>query len=388
MVSKRLAIITTHPIQYHSPWFKLLAGYKDVMVKVFYTWSQSRNLKKKDPGFGINIEWDIPLLEGYDFTFIENKSSKPGSHHFYGIDNPTLINEIKMWKPDAILIFGWSFKSHLQCIVKFHNKIPILFRGDSTLLNEKPGLRKFLRTIFLRWVYSKVDYALYVGTQNKLYYLRNGLKEKQLKFVPHAIDNNRFSDEKYKNEAILWRKQLGINELDLVFLFAGKLESQKNPLFLLETFSLLKHKNAHLVIVGNGVMENGLKAKALSIPNCHFIDFQNQSKMPLLYNLGDIFILPSRSETWGLSVNEAMACRKPVLVSDKCGCAIDLVKDNVNGYTFKSNDSEDLFSKMNLILLKSGNLTEMGNQSYNIIKNWTFERICNEIQRLVINELI
>ncbi|HEY8661946.1 MAG TPA: glycosyltransferase family 1 protein, partial [Hanamia sp.] len=84
---KRLAIITTHPIQYNAPWFKLLAERKKLKVMVFYTWSQVEKEGKYDPGFGKNVEWDIPLLDGYEYRFINNISNEPGSHHFNGIDN-------------------------------------------------------------------------------------------------------------------------------------------------------------------------------------------------------------------------------------------------------------------------------------------------------------
>ena len=111
---KRLAIVTTHPIQYYAPLFKMLHKRGLINIKVFYTWSQSQQGAKYDPGFGKSIEWDIPLLEGYDYTFVNNISSKPGTHHFSGIINPSLNAEIEQWNPNAILIIGWSFKSHLR----------------------------------------------------------------------------------------------------------------------------------------------------------------------------------------------------------------------------------------------------------------------------------
>src|ERR1700749_546722 len=101
---KRLAIVTTHPIQYNAPLFSLLARGGKVIPKVFYTWSQSRDGAKFDPGFGQKIKWDIPLLEGYEYTFVNNTAADPGNHHFKGIINPTLNKEIEEWNPDAILM--------------------------------------------------------------------------------------------------------------------------------------------------------------------------------------------------------------------------------------------------------------------------------------------
>jgi len=346
---KRLAIITSHPIQYNAPLFKLLHKRNIISIKIFYTWSQTEKGAIYDPGFGKQIEWDIPLLEGYDYTFVKNTAKKPGTNHFKGIVNPTLNMEIEEWKPDAILIFGWAFNSHLKCLRYFHNKVPIFFRGDSTLIGERWGIKLLIRTLFLKWVYTHIDIALYVGSNNKRYYERHGLKESQLFFAPHAIDNNRFNSnkEEFTSRALSWRKDLGIKEAEIVFLFAGKLEPNKNAELLIKAFKKLTNKkNVHLIIVGNGFMEKRLKQRYSSIPNLHFIDFQNQSRMPIVYHLGDVFVLPSKGpvETWGLAINEAMACSRAILVSDRCGAAVDLVNNGINGFIFKNNNSSHLYN--------------------------------------------
>src|SRR5579863_1484472 len=174
---KKLAIVTSHPIQYNAPWFKLLSQSGKIYVKVFYTWGQSAEGMKYDPGFGKEIEWDIPLLDGYEYTFVKNTSRDPGTHHYKGIINPTLNKEIESWNPDAILVIGWSFNSHLQCMRYFHKKILVLFRGDSTLIDERRGIKKWARRFFLRWVYKHIDFALYVGKENKKYFQAHGVKE-------------------------------------------------------------------------------------------------------------------------------------------------------------------------------------------------------------------
>ena len=189
---RKLAIITTHPIQYNAPLFSLLSKRNKIGIKVFYTWGDSVLKSKFDPGFGKDISWDIPLLEGYAYEFVKNVSPDPGSHHFGGIDNPNLVARIKEWQPDAVLVYGWSFKSHLKCIRHFKNKIPVYFRGDSTLLNEKNVFKKLTRKIFLGWVYSYVDKALYVGTHNKEYFSKRGLNFSNPMSVKQ-LKNNHFT---------------------------------------------------------------------------------------------------------------------------------------------------------------------------------------------------
>jgi glycosyltransferase involved in cell wall biosynthesis len=388
----RLAIITTHPIQYYAPWFRLLAKRNIVFPKIFYTWEQSSTGVKFDPGFGKKIEWDIPLLEGYEYTFVKNTASEPGSHHFNGIINPTLISELKQWNPNAILIIGWNFQSHLKCMRYFHNKIPVFFRGDSTLLDEQNLLKKAFRRVFLKWIYHYVDYALYVGSNNKKYFLARGLKERQLIFAPHAIDNERFAEPAgiYEREAILWRSEIGIQDDDIAILFAGKLEPKKNPSLLLELAKSCTDKRLKFILVGNGVLEEELKSSAFNDERIKFINFQNQQRMPVVYRLGDVFILPSKGpgETWGLAVNEAMACNRPVIISDKVGCSIDLVKNGINGIIFDITSPGSIISFVKQLLQEDVLIKKMGNQSAQIVKGFSFQQIVNAIEQLMIQPVI
>lgn len=383
-MKKKLAIITTHPIQYNAPLFKLLTERSQIEIKVFYTWGESVLQNKFDPGFSKIIAWDIPLLNGYSYEFLENTADDKGSHHFNGIINPGLIKAIQQFKADCVLVFGWSFNSHLKAIRFFKSKIPVFFRGDSTLLDKTSFFRSLKRRVFLRWVYTHIDRAFYVGSNNADYFKTFGLKEEQLVFAPHAVDNNSFScfTDTCKYKAMNFRKQLGINQSDFVFLFAGKLEQKKNPSLLIEAFlSAGFSSSVHLIITGNGLLESELRSTYFGIKGIHFLDFQNQSTMPALYESGDVFVLPSEGpgETWGLAVNEAMANGKPVVVSDKCGCARDLVRDSENGYIFKSGDIDDLKNKLIRIQNRS-DIKEMKVASKKIIQNFSLEKVSKMIE--------
>lgn len=373
---RKLAIISTHPIQYNAPWFQLLAERKRVEIKAFYTWSQVEHEQKFDPGFGKVVQWDIPLLDGYDYTFVENVSREPGSKSFKGIDNPSLIKEIEDWGADAVLVFGWNFKSHKKAMAYFHGKIPVLFRGDSTTLDKGGFLKDNLRFLYLRSVYKNVDVALYAGIENKKYFLKAGIPENKLVYAPHAVDNKRFAHPA-ENKIEGWPE---FDENTVVFLFAGKLEAVKKPHFLIESFLQTDLPNAHLIVAGNGPLEKDLKLKFSDKSNISFLDFQNQSLMPLVYQKCDVYILPSVSETWGLAVNEAMAAGKPVLVSDKCGCAKDLVEDGVTGYVFKSGDTVNLSEKLRMMADDKTVLKNMGKSAFERIQHYSFEKIVKAVE--------
>ncbi len=375
----RLAVITTHPIQYYAPVFKLLAQKIDLMV--LYTWGYS-SVSKHDPGFGQVIKWDIDLLEGYPYQWVKNTAADRGSHHFYGIVNPDLIAQINSWEPDSILIYGWAYKGHLAAIRHFNNKVPLLFRGDSTLLDERPGIKNLLRSVFLKWVYRHISFALYTGTNNKRYFEKYGVLSRQLLFAPHAVDNKRFGISHAEEQSVL-RQELGIGPDDLIVLFAGKLEEKKAPGSLLTAFIKLASPGCHLVIVGDGVLRLPLQQQAAGYPNIHFMDFQNQTTMPAIYQLCDIFCLPSTGpgESWGLAVNEAMAAGRAVLVSDKVGCAVDLVKSGVNGYVYTAGSVSDLSEKLSVLIgKKKEGLALMGAQSKKIVQEWSFE---NQVSTII-----
>ena len=372
-MKKRLAIITTHPIQYNAPFFKELSKSEVIEPKVFYTWGEGVLKDKFDPGFNKVIDWDIPLLEGYKYEFVENISKKPGSHHFTGIDNPKLVSIIKDWNADAILVYGWSFKSHLNAMRAFHGKIPVFFRGDSTLLDDTGGVRSMLKSVFLKYVYKHVDKAFYVGEMNKRYFLKYGLRDEQLVFAPHFIENSRFSDDnkELNGEVALWRAKLGIEDNEVVLLFAGKLEHKKNPLLLINLIEKLKDENIRLIIVGNGPVEEELIKAAAELPVI-FIPFQNQAIMPVVYRLCDVFILPSKGpgETWGLALNEAMACGKAVIASDKCGGAANLINKD-NGFIFSISDNNYLSVLETFIKSKSkSDWVVMGKSSQSKVQNF------------------
>ena len=335
---KRLAILSTHPIQYNAPLFQMLAQQESIDLKVFY--SKKTEQVSYDKDFGQEVTWDVPLTEGYLNESFDAKE-KTGRNQ--------LMAAIESFNASALLVYGWNFDGHLAAMRHFRGTVPVWFRGDSTLLDPLPFWKRTLRKLSLNWVYRFVDRAFYVGQANKRYFLWCGLKEDQLTYAPHAVDNAFFmkDDEERKKEALNIRNELEIDSEATVFLFAGKLEAKKQPLALAEAFASLQSQ-AHLIYVGSGMLEDELKERFDAHPNIHFVGFQNQSKMPIWYRVADVFCLPSRGpgETWGLAVNEALACGCRVIVSDRVGCAEDLVEGKSHGAVFRWNNTQSLHNAL------------------------------------------
>jgi glycosyltransferase involved in cell wall biosynthesis len=341
----KLAIISTHPIQYYAPVFRTMSDSGLLDLRVFYTWSQAAGDAVFDQGFGTQVKWDLPLLDGYASQFVRNVARRPGTDHFRGLVTPTLVREIEAWLPDTLLVYTWNSQSHLNALRHFKGKLPVLFRGDSTLIDRRTWWRAALRRLFLTWVYSHVDVAIAVGSNNRDYFAWCGLPEQRIALAPHSVDTVRFGADSvvHENRAAAWRQELGISPDAIVFLFAGKLQSKKNPYLLLDAFKSLNN-GSHLVFVGNGELEAQLKNRAATLANVHFLPFQNQTAMPAVYRLGDLFVLPSQGpeETWGLALNEAMASGRGVIASSKVGGARDLIQTGENGWMFDSGDQKGL----------------------------------------------
>lgn len=385
----KLAVVTTHPIQYYAPLFRRLAERGEVAVHVYYGWRGAAGQAAPDKGFGTSFAWDVPLLDGYAHTFVENVSDDPGTHHAAGIDAPGMVAAIEAWGPDAVLVFGWNYRAHRAVMKAFRGHVPVLFRGDSTLIDERTDwagrARTIARRLYLRWIYRDIDRAVTVGTHNEAYFRAHGVADDRLSWAPHAIDNDRFATPgpDPDGEARQWRRELGIGDDERAVVFVGKLEHKKAPDVLLRAFLGLPAGTGHLVFCGAGPLEDALRHEAAGRPDVHFLGFQNQSRMPIAYRLGDVVALPSRGpgETWGLAVNEAMASGRAVIVSDRVGCAPDLVDDS-NGRVVPVGDADALREALAAVLAP-GAAEAMGRQSRQRIDAWSIDAAAQGIEAAV-----
>ena len=339
---RRIAFVVSHPIQYLVPLYQKLAGRDDIAVKVFFTWHAGERAVD-DPGFGRPIAWDIPLTDGYDFETVANVAFDPGTHTFLGLRNPMLLDRVMSWQPDVVHINGWAWLSHLQLLFALKRRgVPTLFFGNSHLLDGKTdGPRWWIKSAVLHRVYSWPTACLFAGSANRAYFEIFGVSPQRLYPCPHAIDVGRFAEPaaQREDEAARWRSELGIAADCKVLLYAGKFEAKKRPTDLMRAFGRLPDPSLMLVMVGSGELQSEIDAIAAGDPaRFRVLPFQNQSRMPIVYRLGDIFVLPSGfGESWGLAVNEALACGRPVIVSDRVGCAADTV-DASCGRIFRADD--------------------------------------------------
>jgi glycosyltransferase involved in cell wall biosynthesis len=332
----RLAAISSHPIQYQAPLFRELA--RRVELEVLYA-HQPTQQDQSAAGFGIGFQWDSDLLGGYSSCFMKNVARNPGLDRFSGCDTPEIYQRLAKGKFDAVLVTGW----HLKC---FHQTvwaakrlgIRVMVRGDSHLETPRSVIKRAVKAVTYPIVLRAFDVALYVGERSKQYWDHYGYPSERMVFSPHCVDNDWFAERATDAARARLRNTHGIGVDTPVALFAGKLVEFKRPNDLLTAAGDINRngKNLTILVAGAGPLQGSMASlsKELGIRTV-FLGFCNQSAMPEAYAASDMLVLPSDGrETWGLVANEALACGVPLVVSEACGCAPDLVADRAVGRTF------------------------------------------------------
>jgi len=341
----RVAIVSTHPIQYLAPWFRALACRKDIEFVVLYCHEATPQDQAKS-GFGVEFAWNVSLLEGYEYEFLPNVSSKPGLASFLGLDTPDLSRRITKGEFDAVVVNGWHYKSAWQAIAEcWRTGTPALARGDSHLKTPRHPLKSTAKWPFYRSFIPQLNSCLPVGIWSRDYFLHYGADPQRIFVVPHVVDSDRISAEacRLKEKRSDLRRKWGLPEEDAVFAFAGKFVEKKRPLDFVRALSQARRMGAHVsgLMIGDGPLRPACAREVLEIKApILFTGFLNQREILEGYVAADALVLPSDGETWGLVVNEAMVCGRPCFVSDQVGSGPDLIAEGINGAMFPSGNSD------------------------------------------------
>ena len=331
----RIGFLLSHPIQYFTPIFRALA--KECDLTVFYAHRQTAEQQAR-AGFGVAFEWDVDLLSGYHSRFLTNVARAPSTDRFFGCDTPEIAAEIASGGFDGFVVPGWALLSYWQAVRACRRAlVPVFVRGDSQLVGRRGGMVRLAKGLAFRRVLRQFDGYLYVGQRNRAYLQHYGAPSDRLFFSPHCVDNDAFRSA---GDAARQRAEAGKRDPDRPrrLLFVGKLIERKHPFDLLRAASQVSVPGSRVEVAfaGSGdLLDDLTQAAAAAGVAALFHGFVNQSELPAIYAAADVIVLPSDGrETWGLVINEAMACGVPAVVSDAVGCGPDLVEPGLTGEMF------------------------------------------------------
>ena len=381
MAKIRLAYLVTHPIQYQAPLLRRLAQEPDLDLTVFFC-SDLSTKKFHDPEFGKEIEWDVPLLEGYRYEFLPALGGRDRVSFLRPL-NYGLARRLKEGRFEILWVHGYNRGFHWLALGQAKVRgLKVLIRDEATLISAR---RSFGKRLLKKWFFAGLrplaDGFLAIGSLNREYYRHYGIPDRKIFLVPYAVDNAFFQAGTQKAEVHReeLRRELGLTPGRPVILFAGKIEPRKRPADLLAAYLKLTKtcalaESPYLLFVGDGAQRQHLEAVARgkNLDTVRFLGFKNQTELPAYYDLCDVFVLPSVFEPWGLVVNEVMNAGRAVIVSDQVGCGPDLVRNGENGFIFPAGDISALTSALEKALADPASCRALGEKSRAVISRWGF----------------
>lgn len=380
----RLAVVNSHPIQYFAPLYRRLAMEPSIDLTVYYC-SRAGVDEYIDNEFGRTVRWDVPLLDGYEYKFLPNLRKYEQVAGFASLINPAIVPEVFHGDYDAIWLHSYHYATLLIALLAARIRhVPILYRTESSLtydsLVQRPWPIRVTKPIFLRLLFKQIAGFLSIGTLNAEFYKHHGVPPTKMFHVPYTVDNEYFmrSAAKLAETRDARRAEIGIRADDVVFVFAAKMTTQKSPLALLRAYEAVSSRGKHLLMAGDGALRADAEAfvKARNVPGVHFLGFINQSELPAIYSLGDIFVRPDGvyKGDWGLTVNEAMACGLAIIATDAIGATADLVANHGNGLIVKFGDLAELTQAMQSLANDLDLCRAMGKRSAYTISGWSNEQ--------------
>jgi glycosyltransferase involved in cell wall biosynthesis len=367
-VPTRLLVIATHPIQYQAPWFRHLAQCERLHLEVAFL--DMPDAAQQGSGFEVAFEWDVPITDGYDWRLLatrELRSSQP-----WGFLARRMIRsrrQLRDARPDAVLVLGWNQLGLLQAWLAARTLgLPVVVRGDSNAKRGRAWWKRALHGLLL----SQGHAFLAVGESNREFYRHGGVPAERIFRAPHFVDNAFFSGRAELLDRTDARASLAVPADSFCVLFAGKFEAKKRPRDLLLAVAKLPEglrKRVHVLMVGAGALGHELRQLAASLAiDVSWAGFLNQSEISRAYRAADVLVLPSdHGETWGLVVNEAMACGVPAIVSDSVGCANDLVRHGTTGMIFPTGNVDVLATAIEALAGDAGLRATMGGNARQLV---------------------
>jgi glycosyltransferase involved in cell wall biosynthesis len=373
----RVLAVATHPVQYMAPIFRRMANHPVFDLHVSYCTLRGAEAAH-DPEFGTNIQWDVPLLDGYSWAEVPNRGS--GGESFFGLFNPGLWKLIRGGNFDAVLCFtGYLNPTFwIACIAAKLSRSAFLFGTDATTLTSRDGRawKSALKKILWPRLFRLADQVIVPSSGARDLMLSLGLSGERVTLTPYSVDNDWWMRKSSQVNRSKVRESWGATPDTAVILFCAKLQAWKRPLDLLRAFANASLSNALLVFAGEGPLRAQVQSEAATLgiaSRVRFLGFVNQSQLPAVYTSADLMVLPSEYEPFAVVVNEAMCCGCPVVASDRVGAARDLVAPVAPQFVFPCGDISALARILKEVFADRSGLRSVSRAALAHIQTWSPE---------------
>jgi glycosyltransferase involved in cell wall biosynthesis len=386
---RRLLIVGTHPVQYVAPQLRLMARHPHLEILVAYV--SLRGAKPYvDPGFGVQVAWDVPLLEGYPWIEL-GRTDEGGKAKWQSLRRKLQIWDlVKNGKFDALYVSGYQFLDAWAALLAAkHNRLAIIFATDAHSLASRKAHSRLTKTIkrtVLRRIFALAGGVLVSSSAGIEYVKSLGVDENRIFLGGSVVDNAWWTERAAQADCATVRRAWNIPVEAPVVLYCAKLQSWKRPGDLLEAFARANVPDSYLVFAGDGPLRAPLEkqAKAIGISErVRILGFVNQTGLPGVYVASDLLVLPSEYEPFGVVVNEAMLCGCPAVVSDSVGAKYDLIREGKTGGVFPCGDIDALANILRSLLGDRSKLEQFGEAAKERMKTWAPEMNAEAFVRAV-----
>jgi glycosyltransferase involved in cell wall biosynthesis len=373
----RVLTIASHPVQYGAPLFRLMARHPKLDFQVAYCSLRGAE-SGYDPEFGANVQWDVPLLDGYKWTHIPNRGN--GTESFWAWRNTGLWKFVRQGKFDAVIShIGYMRATFWIAYFAARSKrIPFLFGTDASRIEprDESKVKLALKKILWPAVFSLAGQILTASSAGRDLIISLGFPPDRVSMTLITVDNDWWLAQATAIDRDDARKSLGFAPTEKIILFCAKLQPWKRPMDLLHAFASAAIPSAKLVFAGDGAQRTELESEAAArgiSEKVQFLGFVNQSQLPRLYKSADLMVIPSHYEPFGLVVNEAMLCGCPVIASDRVGAVRDLITHAETGFVYPCGQTDALAPLLQLVLSGPTRLASIRQNALRRISTWTLQ---------------